>query len=279
MKHSSIVSIIVPCYNQAQYLQDALNSVLIQTYQEWECIIVNDGSPDNTEEVSREWCLRDKRFKYLKKENGGLSSARNEGIKISTGKYILPLDADDMIGSEYLEEAIKILEMQNDIGIVYCNAELFGEKNGKWKLPDYSENTIFYMNTIFCSAVFRKSDFLKTGGYNTNMIYGLEDWDFWLSLIEMGIGVFKLPHTYFFYRTKKDVSMTNELQLNDEKRLHSFNTIYHNHYEFFKSKIGNPIELYAQLNAIKSSKDFKIGNFILRPFRYIKRIYKILLNK
>ncbi|HEU4496898.1 MAG TPA: glycosyltransferase family 2 protein, partial [Flavobacterium sp.] len=97
------MSIIVPCFNQSQYLGEALQSVSEQTYTDWECIIVNDGSPDDTEEVSKEWCEKDARFKYLYKENGGLSSARNAGIAVAGGEYILPLDADDKIAPEYAE--------------------------------------------------------------------------------------------------------------------------------------------------------------------------------
>lgn len=66
------VSVIVPCYNQAKYLSEALQSVLDKTYENWECIIVNDGSPDNTEEVAKQWVEKDSRFKYFYKENGGL---------------------------------------------------------------------------------------------------------------------------------------------------------------------------------------------------------------
>ena len=76
------ISVIVPCYNQAQYLDECLNSVLEQTYKDWECIIVNDGSPDNTEEVAKEWVKKDSRFKYFYKNNGGVNSARNSGLKL-----------------------------------------------------------------------------------------------------------------------------------------------------------------------------------------------------
>ena len=72
-----------------------MQSVLDQIFEAWECIIVNDGSPDDTEEVAQKWCAKDARFKYIKKPNGGLSSARNAGIAISRGDFILPLDADD----------------------------------------------------------------------------------------------------------------------------------------------------------------------------------------
>ena len=81
--NNPLVSIIVPCYNQAQYLPETLDSVLAQTYPYWECIIVNDGSPDNTEEIAKHYCEKDSRFKYVYKENGGLSSARNVSLHLT----------------------------------------------------------------------------------------------------------------------------------------------------------------------------------------------------
>lgn len=96
-KLNTLVSVIIPCYKQAQYLDEALQSVFNQTYANWECIIVNDGSPDNTAEVANWWLEKDRRFRYLIQENAGLSSARNSGIDYATGEFILPLDADDKI--------------------------------------------------------------------------------------------------------------------------------------------------------------------------------------
>ena len=93
------VSVIVPCYNQAQYLDEALQSILNQSFTDWECIVVNDGSKDNTEFISNEWIKKDSRFKYVYQDNGGLSNARNVGIKKAEGEFILPLDADDKIGA------------------------------------------------------------------------------------------------------------------------------------------------------------------------------------
>ena len=119
------VSIIVPCYNQAQYLDECLQSVLEQTYPHWECIIINDGSPDNTEKVAQEWVVKDTRFKYIYKENGGLSSARNAGIEIADGEFILPLDADDKISAHYLKLAVKEFEKDTYLKVVYCKAEKF----------------------------------------------------------------------------------------------------------------------------------------------------------
>ena len=92
-----LISVIVPCYNQAQYLEECLQSVLDQTYQNWECIIVNDGSSDDTEEIANKWSKNDERIKYIYKENEGLSSARNLGVKISLGEFIYFIDSDDSL--------------------------------------------------------------------------------------------------------------------------------------------------------------------------------------
>lgn len=89
-----IVSIIVPCYNQGHLLCDALDSVLMQTYIDWECIIVNDGSTDNTESVALAYCEKDARFMYFYQDNQGVIASRNNAIRKSNGRYILPLDGE-----------------------------------------------------------------------------------------------------------------------------------------------------------------------------------------
>jgi len=132
---SPTVSVIVPCYNQGIYLDEAIQSVLGQTYQDFEIIIVDDGSDDGltglTNDLLRDY--RRKRTRVIRTENRGVVSARNTVISHARGKYILPLDADDRIGSEYLEKAVKILDDNPDTGIVYCEVEFFGERQGKWE--------------------------------------------------------------------------------------------------------------------------------------------------
>ena len=108
MNHT--ISVIVPCYQQGEYLSETLNSVLNQTYPYWECIIVNDGSTDNTKEVAALFCQKDNRFHYIEKENQGPSIARNTGINASQGEFILPLDADDIIA-----QAITINTIKNEL--------------------------------------------------------------------------------------------------------------------------------------------------------------------
>ena len=112
---------IVPVYNAESFLDETLQSVLSKTYENWECIIVNDGSTDNTESIAKRWCKRDARFRYFYKENGGLSSARNLGIKYSNADYIAFLDSDDVLTKNSLEIRINTILKEN-VDLVYSNA-------------------------------------------------------------------------------------------------------------------------------------------------------------
>ena len=109
-----LISIIVPIYNVEKYLRQCLDSIMNQTYQNFECLLINDGSPDNSANICREYVDKDSRFKYFEKENGGVSSARNLGIEYSKGEYITFIDSDDWVDSDYLELLyMKINEYEN----------------------------------------------------------------------------------------------------------------------------------------------------------------------
>lgn len=126
MNTNPLVSVIVPCYNQAQFLPETLESIMQQTYHNWECIIMNDGSQDNTDEIAKIWIEKDHRIQYLKKENTGVCDTRNKGIALAKGTYILPLDADDKIAPQYIEKAIGEFNKNDKLKLVYCNTILFG---------------------------------------------------------------------------------------------------------------------------------------------------------
>jgi glycosyltransferase involved in cell wall biosynthesis len=271
-----IVSIIVPCYNQAQYLAEALDSVLHQTYAQWECIIVNDGSKDTTEEVAQKWVKDDSRFKYISISNGGLSNARNIGIKKALGTYILPLDADDKLGPNYIKLAIEALLQSPTLKVVYCKAEKFGMEQGPWKLKEYKLEKLPYINMIFCSAIFRKKDWEKVGGYDEQMKYGWEDWEFWIALLKNGGEVERLDYVGFYYRINKESMLQG---LNNLKKKELYNYMSKKHSDFYIQHVGNfqdlAFELYTlqnKYNALKSSKKHAV-NVILyallkwKPFK------------
>lgn len=227
------MSVVIPCYNHGRYLAEAVDSALGQTHKDLEVIIVNDGSTDpETLQLLQEFSRP--RTRIIHTTNNGLASARNRGIEESDATYILPLDADDLILPTYVEQAVGILEISPEIGIVYCNAEKFGVVGGEWNLPPFSQARICIENPIFCSAVFRRSDWELVGGYKRYMKHGWEDWDFWLSLIEMGRQVFKLPDTLFRYRCSSK-SMTNSMNY-----FHKFLMLYqllihHSSYYLYQS--------------------------------------------
>ena len=202
-KDHPLVSVVIPCYNQAIYLSEALDSLLQQTYQNWEAIVVNDGSPDDTENVALGYVEKDKRIKYLCEENAGPSSARNMGIKYAKGEFILPLDADDLIKPEYIEIAIDTFDKNPSIKLVYCQGFFFGDTVGLWDLRYSGYKNLLLRNAIFSSAFFRKSDYVRIGGYDENMRKGHEDWDFYIRLLDGDGLVYQIPLPLFHYRIKK----------------------------------------------------------------------------
>ena len=242
------ISVIVPCYNQGEFLSETLDSVLLQTYTNWECIIINDGSSDNTAEIANIYCKKDPRFIYIYQENSGLCIARNKGINACNGEFILPLDSDDKIAPQYLEYGIKEFENNPNLKIVYCRAELFGISKGEWLLPNFSMERMLGRNCIFCSAIFKKEDFLRVGGYNSNMKYGFEDWDFWLSILETDKDVFQIDKILFYYRIRKK-SMVRSI---DEKKCEYLRKqIWENHKELYSKFFFNPKESFEYIEIRK----------------------------
>lgn len=133
-----IISIIIPCYNGEQFLHETLDCLKKQTIDEWECIIVNDGSTDNSLTIAREYEAKDARYRVIDKVNEGVPIARNVAIVAAEGKYILPLDADDLIAPSYVEKAVDYLERHPETKLVYCKATYFGDINEPLILNDYS---------------------------------------------------------------------------------------------------------------------------------------------
>lgn len=212
------VSVIIPCYNQSQYLPEAVESVVNQTYQNWECIIVNDGSPDNTNEVAQELIAKypTKRIVLLEKENGGLADARNFGIKNSRGKYILPLDADDIIRPERLQKMVSLLKAHPEIAIAYTDMEQFGTASKIVHEKEYDFKHLCFQNHLNYCSLYKKEAWEAVGGYNPNMAQGYEDWDFWISFGEKGYYGKRIPEPLFLYRVKDSSMYTKSLEHHDK---------------------------------------------------------------
>lgn len=184
-----LISIIVPCYNQAQFLDECLQSVLDQTYQNWECIIVNDGSTDNSSIIAKKWAEKDSRFIYIHKENGGISSARNKGLEKASGNYIQFLDSDDTISNEKFSKSLSG-EILNDLIVtqfsIYQNNQHYPGYN-KIEESYLTFNTIVFgwnlkfTIPIHCALI--NSKLLEDFRFDTTLAHN-EDWLMWLHIMK-----------------------------------------------------------------------------------------------
>jgi glycosyltransferase involved in cell wall biosynthesis len=209
-----LVSVVIPCYSQAHFLAEAVESVVAQTYRNWECIIVNDGSPDNTSEVARGLIDRHpgRAIRLLEKPNGGLADARNFGMGRAGGTYLLPLDSDDILHPEMLAKTVAYLDSHPGLAIVYTDLVHFGTAQKHVITMEYDFQALKYANLLNYCSLYRREVWEGVGGYNTNMTWGYEDWDFWIGAGERGFWAGRLPEALLFYRVKSESMFTKALE-------------------------------------------------------------------
>ncbi|MCP9470687.1 MAG: glycosyltransferase [Nitrospira sp.] len=209
------VSVIVPCYAQAEFLTEAVESVIAQTYGDWECLIVDDGSPDHTAQVARDLITRypDKRIRLIRKTNGGLSDARNAGIREARGRYILPLDADDRLDPCYLAETVPVLDNNPDIAIVYVDERTFGDTEGVHRKGVVTLGNLFVGDVHDYCSLYRRSVWERVGGYSPAMYLGAEDWCFWIGAAKLGFRSYHVEQPLFWYRKRRG-TMVERVQAN-----------------------------------------------------------------
>ena len=279
-----MVSIIIPCYNQGIYIREAISSVKAQTYSPIEILIVNDGSDDaETKTILDE--LTGEEYTVINIKNSGVSVARNTGIAAAKGEYILPLDADDKIGPEYIAKAVEVLAKNAVVKLVYCDCEYFGEQTGLTPEPPFSMEGMLSRNIIFNAALMRKNEFLQSGGYDPAFLQGWEDWDLWLKYIHSENQVYKIPGVHFFYRLKQ--GSRNELV--KEQRLQDCEQqLFKKHIDLFLAHYKKPISMLRDHEVviedfklldeyrrkIRQSTSFRLGYFLLSPFIWMRKIIK-----
>lgn len=274
-KEKALISVIIPCYNQAVYLPEALESLLKQTYTHWEAIVVNDGSPDDTEAVALEYARQFPQIKYVSQSNGGLSAARNKGIEYAQGTYILPLDADDRISPKYMEEAMRAFEEKPGLRLVYCQASFFGAKTGRWEDLRYdSYKHLLLQNAIFCSAFYRKSDWEQAGGYDEQMRKGHEDWEFYIRLLKGEGLVYQIPEPLFHYRIK-EVSMIT-MATRKETMAETALYMYLKNREIYTAYFGaNLLDLLAELECLRERRLRHKNKWYRKLYHtYIKTLFR-----
>jgi glycosyltransferase involved in cell wall biosynthesis len=198
-----VVSVIIPAHNYGHFITAALDSLAAQTFENWECIVVDDGSTDNTPEVVKAYGAKDDRVRYLRQENSRQAAARNNGVRNSSGKYFQFLDADDLIEPRKLERQVEYLERHPHVDIVYSDTRFFCSENPSELLYSmWGENRpwqpgisgrdaevllpLLQLDTIPINAPLTRRSIVERVGPFNEELPPVEDWDFWLRCAEAG---------------------------------------------------------------------------------------------
>ncbi|OLE56152.1 MAG: hypothetical protein AUI36_16465 [Cyanobacteria bacterium 13_1_40CM_2_61_4] len=208
------VSVIIPCYNSDAFLSETVQSVLAQTLHDIEIILVDDGSVDGTRTVIERLIAEtpERRMHFVCQINAGVAAARNRGISEASGQYILPLDADDLIGPTMLEECADMLDADPQLSLVYTDRQDFGDIERVWTAGKYELQRLKYFNQIGYCSMFRKSMWEEVGGYRVN-VSGFDDWDFWIASALRGFRGRHLPKPLLKHRRHKDSFMWRTLDV------------------------------------------------------------------
>ena len=257
------ISIIIPVYNAGKYLAECLDSVLGQTFTDIEIICIDDGSTDDSKKILQQYVRQDKRIKIITQKNAGVIAARNNGIAQSTADLIYPLDSDDKIAPETLAELYDaFIHGRGDV--ITTRVVKFGLESGEMVLPKPTKWNFWHSNCSVNAALFRKSDFIAAGGYDSAYKTALEDYDLWLNFVyRQNLRFYRVPKLLFFYRIK-DRHESRNRQHREEHRaiVQSFYTKYPQMHRYITiSKILKPLK--------------KLGRFIFRIQDNRVKIFKI----
>lgn len=226
------ISVIVPCYNYAHLLPETLGSVLAQSFEDWECIIVDDGSTDETVEVARLWCKRDERFQLVQQDNLGVSYARNNGARMARGEWLQLLDADDLIESEKLRAQYEFARNRPDVDVVLGEVRFFeGDDSGQRMLSMELGQSAFFRGdvmgkeavllliesniTVINAPLIRRALWQDMEGFDITLSEN-EDWEFWMRCALAGAHFASAPlqeNTFALVRSHPQSASKNRLKM------------------------------------------------------------------
>lgn len=276
-----MISVIVPCFNQGIYLNDALQSVYDQTHANWECLVINDGATDDTEKIALDWVKTDNRYKYFYKQNGGLSSARNRGLAEAKGEYIQFLDADDIIDSNKFAASLK---MGLNADLVIFNYKMFTIRGDPFTEPAWQLNkerfnfeTILrqwddeFAIPIHCGLF--KRELFNDIRFNESL-KAKEDWLMWLQVYQLPVTTVFIDEPYALYRFVPN-GMTQNKPLMHNNLVLAYQLIYEKipdayRADLYKKAVNHLGALLEETTDLlvktRESKSYRAGNFFIRNF-------------
>ncbi len=275
----SNTTVVIPCFNDGLYINEAVNSILNQTVLPEKIIIIDDGSREETWDILKK--IKSPLVQVIYQENTGVCGARNRAIEAATTDFILTLDADDYYEPTFLEKAHQVISSQEGIAAVCCYYQGFTEnkifKEIIQPLGGYVNNFLVQNNGV-ASALFRKSCWEQVNGYDTNFDKGYEDWDFWISILKNDWNMHVIPEVLFKYRIKNVSRDQTAVALYDQELKM---TIYKKHKELYQEQAQ---QVYASLtykNGILKDKiaktqntlNYRLGASLLKPLRFVKNLF------
>jgi len=279
-----LISVIIPCYNQGEFIEESLQSVLNQTYFNWECLIINDGSTDNTEEIALQWVKKDSRFLYFLKNNEGVSSARNYGIEIAKGTFIQFLDSDDFLIKTKLEQSIEQVINNSEIDIVFTNFAMFSNSVSVLKsqycvlkqecfTKEYILNNWndYFSIPIHCGLI--KKNVLENILFPTELT-AQEDWFFWVKVFQKNIKIAFIDSPLALYRINFKSRTLSKSILNDYILVYQMFKEILSDDEFYKLSLLLISRYYVATTNLKNGiKGIKDSN-TFRGGKLVKKILK-----
>ncbi|UFH35716.1 glycosyltransferase family 2 protein [Flavobacterium acetivorans] len=260
---------------------EALESILNQTVKADEIIIVDDGSGEETIKILK--TISSPNVQIIYQENKGVSSARNRAISLAKTDYILNLDADDSFEPTFIEKAVQVLNENENIGVVGCWYKVFGNKernNNIIKPLGGNVRNFLVKNNALGTSMFRRKCWEVISGFDENMLYGYEDWDFWISILKDNWEMYIINEVLFNYRIK------NTSRDQTAEKIHDYEIkkyIFLKHKElYFNSFEGYALQLLENNSALnqknkqlKKSFTYKIGTLMMNPLR----IFNVIINR
>jgi glycosyltransferase involved in cell wall biosynthesis len=224
------VSVVIPCYNSAAFLAETVASVAAQSLQDHEIVLVDDGSSDHTPALIAHLAADSDgdRIITASQTNQGVASARNRGVALARGRYILPLDADDVIVPTMLAACARILDEEPQTALVFTDREDFGALSGVVASGRFELQRLKYFNQIPYCSMYRRELWTAIDGYRAN-VSGFDDWDFWLAAAVRGARGHHVAQPLLRHRRHRDSQLGTTMR--DYQRLYA--TIILNHREAY----------------------------------------------
>ena len=233
-----LISVVIPCYNDGVYLPETIQKLALQSEQNFEIIVVNDGSTDETTLQVLSALSQQANITVLHKENGKMSSARNYGVQHAKGNFIAALDADDYFDPSFFAKAISVFNGDPNIAVVTSYIQYFGNKKGKSKPRGGNAYNFLFSNQCPACAMVRKEVWDQVGGYDESMKLGYEDWEFYIRITKLGLQVHLITEYLLFYRQTNKSTLQNHTHPN-RKQIIAY--ILDKHKDWYISCLNNLI--------------------------------------